>query len=67
MLSKGSVIIYVWRQKDSEILTEQLRSYGLEGGIVCYHGGMDAGSRSKSQNQVRFFSLSTLLLHSVYY
>ena len=52
-LSSGSVIIYVWRQKEAEVITEQLRAYDIEGGVVCYHGGMDSDTRSKSQNQVR--------------
>jgi ATP-dependent DNA helicase Q4 len=50
-LSKGSVIIYVWRQKDTEIVAEQLNGAGIRGGIVCYHGGMDANSRSKAQSK----------------
>mmetsp|Transcript_25716 Transcript_25716/g.39389 ORF Transcript_25716/g.39389 Transcript_25716/m.39389 type:complete len:1516 (+) Transcript_25716:65-4612(+) len=49
ILSTGSVIIYVWRQKDAEVVTEQIRAFDLEGGVVCYHGGMDANKRSKSQ------------------
>jgi len=52
-LSTGSVIVYVWRQKDAEVITEQLRAYGIDGGVVCYHGGMDSTSRTKSQGQVR--------------
>lgn len=51
-LSKGSVIIYVWRQKDTEIVAEQLNGAGIGGGVVCYHGGMDAGSRSRAQSKV---------------
>jgi ATP-dependent DNA helicase Q4 len=31
-LSKGSVIIYVWRQKDTEIVAEQLNGAGVRGG-----------------------------------
>jgi len=50
-LSKGSVIIYVWRQKDAEIITEQIHGSGLLGGVVCYHGGMDAHARSKAQEK----------------
>ena len=60
-LSTGSVIVYVWRQKDAEVITEQLRSYDIEGGIVCYHGGMDANSRTKSQGRVRKPGLSYLV------
>ena len=51
-LSKGSVIIYVWRQKDTEIVAEQLNGAGVRGGIVCYHGGMDSNSRSRAQSKV---------------
>ena len=50
-LSKGSVIIYVWRQKDTEIVAEQLNGTGIRGGIVCYHGGMDSNSRSRAQSK----------------
>ena len=35
------------------MLTEQLVGSGLDGGVVCYHGGMDSGSRSKAQAKVR--------------
>ncbi len=52
ILSSGSVIVYVWRQRDAEVITEQLKGYDLSGGIVCYHGGMDSSARSKSQSQV---------------
>jgi hypothetical protein len=51
-LSKGSVIIYVWRQKDTEIVAEQLIGAGVGGGVVCYHGGMDANDRAKAQGKV---------------
>ena len=51
-LSKGSIIVYVWRKKDAEIVTEQLCGLGLPGGIVCYHGGMDSSARSKAQEKV---------------
>lgn len=53
ILSNGSVIIYVWKQKEAEVVTEQLRAYDISGGVVCYHGGMDSDARSKSQSQVR--------------
>ena len=39
LLSEGSVIVYVWRKKDAEIITEQLVGAGVIGGVVCYHGG----------------------------
>ncbi|KAL9183408.1 hypothetical protein ACHAXT_005195 [Thalassiosira profunda] len=50
-LSKGSVIVYVWRQKDTEIVAEQLNGAGIQGGVVCYHGGMDSNARSKAQSR----------------
>ena len=50
-LSKGSVIVYVWRQKDTEIVAEQLNGAGIQGGVVCYHGGMDSNDRSRAQNK----------------
>lgn len=59
-LSKGSVIVYVWRKKDAEIITEQLQGSGLVGGIVCYHGGMDANSRSKAQSKVNISDILSL-------
>lgn len=51
-LSKGSVIVYVWRKKDAEIITERLQSSELAESVVCYHGGMDAGARAKAQSKV---------------
>jgi len=50
-LSKGSVIVYVWRQKDTEIVAEQMNGAGVLGGVVCYHGGMNANDRSKAQSK----------------
>jgi hypothetical protein len=50
-LATGSVIVYVWRQRDTEVIAESLRASGVTGGVVIYHGGMDAGARSKSQNR----------------
>jgi ATP-dependent DNA helicase Q4 len=50
-LSKGSVIVYVWRQKDTEIVAEQLNGAGVLGGVVCYHGGMNASDRIKAQSK----------------
>jgi len=50
-LSKGSVIVYVWRQKDTEIVAEQLNGAGIQGGVVCYHGGMDSNDRSRAQSK----------------
>jgi len=49
-LSKGSVIVYVWRQKDTEIVAEQLKGAGVSGGVVCYHGGMDSNDRARAQS-----------------
>jgi superfamily II DNA helicase RecQ len=51
-LSRGSVIVYVWRQKDAEVVAENIIASGVEGGVVVYHGGMEAGARSKSQSRV---------------
>jgi ATP-dependent DNA helicase Q4 len=48
------VIVYVWRQLDTEIVAENLNASGVSGGVVVYHGGMDAGSRSRAQSKVRF-------------
>jgi ATP-dependent DNA helicase Q4 len=50
-LCKGSVIIYVWRQKDTEAVAESLLASGVKGGVVVYHGGMDSVARAKSQNK----------------
>ena len=50
-LSKGNVIVYVWRQRDAETVTEQLLGAGIQGGVVCYHGGMGAGDRAKAQGK----------------
>lgn len=52
VLSKGSVIVYVWRQRDTEVVAENLTSAGVTGGIVMYHGGMDASARTKAQSKV---------------
>lgn len=50
-LSKGSVIVYVWRQKDTEVVAENLVAAGVSGGVVVYHGGMNANARAKSQSR----------------
>ena len=50
-LAKGSTIVYVWRQRDTEVVAESLKAAGVAGGIVVYHGGMDANARAKSQNK----------------
>lgn len=54
-LSSGSVIIYVWRKKDTEYIAEQLRTYGDLGKVVCYHAGMTTRERAVSQNLVSPF------------
>ena len=51
-LANGAVIVYVWRQRDTEVVAEYLNSADVSGGIVVYHGGMDTKARSKSQNKV---------------
>jgi superfamily II DNA/RNA helicase len=51
-LATGSVIVYVWRQRDAEAVAENLQESGVEGGVVVYHGGMDAGARNRSQSTV---------------
>ena len=52
-LAEGAVIVYVWRQRDTEVVAENLLSSGVAGGVVMYHGGMDASARSKAQSKVR--------------
>ena len=54
-LSSGSVIVYVWRQKDAEVVAENITASGVQGGVVVYHGGMEAGARSRSQSRVSAF------------
>ena len=50
-LSKGNIIIYVWRKRDTEVIAETLIASGISGGVVVYHGGMDAAARSKAQSR----------------
>ena len=50
-LARGSTIVYVWRQRDTEVVAESLKAAGVAGGIVVYHGGMNANARAKSQNK----------------
>lgn len=52
-LAQGSVIVYVWRQRDTEVVAENLMASGIEGGVVLYHGGMDSNARAKAQSKVR--------------
>jgi ATP-dependent DNA helicase Q4 len=50
-LAKGNVIVYVWRQRDAEVVAEVLTASGVEGGIVVYHGGMESKARSTAQSR----------------
>ena len=50
-LASGSVIVYVWRQMDAEAIAEYISATNVPGKVVVYHGGMDSGSRAKSQSQ----------------
>lgn len=52
-LANDNVIVYVWRQRDAEVVAEALNASGVEGGIVVYHGGMDSKARASAQS--RFF------------
>lgn len=61
-LSSGSVIVYVWRQRDAEALAEQLNGAGVEGGVVFYHGGLEQGQRQRAQGQVNIFKCLMLML-----
>jgi ATP-dependent DNA helicase Q4 len=49
-LANGNVIVYVWRQRDAEVVAETLVAAGVEGGVVVYHGGMDSAARTKAQS-----------------
>jgi ATP-dependent DNA helicase Q4 len=51
-LANGSVIVYVWRQRDAEAVAESIATAGVEGGVVFYHGGMSSDARSRSQSKV---------------
>lgn len=53
--------MYVWRKKDAEVVTEQIQASGVAGGVVCYHGGMDASARSKAQGKVRILCMNRYL------
>jgi superfamily II DNA helicase RecQ len=52
-LSQGSVIVYVWRQRDAEIVAENIQASSVPGGVVVYHAGMKSCDREKAQNKVR--------------
>lgn len=58
ILSSGSVIIYVWRQRDAEAVAENIQAADVRGGVTVYHGGMDAAARSKAQSKVRWQQLN---------
>ena len=50
-LVNDNVIVYVWRQRDAEVLAEGLNASGVEGGIVVYHAGMDSKARGVAQSR----------------
>ena len=50
-LANDNVIVYVWRQRDAEVVAEALTASGVEGGIVVYHGGMDSKARASTQSR----------------
>ena len=50
-LAKGSVIVYVWRQRDAEVVAESIQASGVSGGVVHYHGGMDNGKRANAYSK----------------
>ena len=58
-LSTGSVIVYVWRQRDAEAVAENIQAAGVAGGVVVYHGGMPSAARSRSQSRVSQVPLRT--------
>lgn len=52
ILAKGNVIVYVWRQKDAEVVAENIQAAGtVKGGVVVYHGGMSSESRQRAQQK----------------
>ncbi|KAI2509531.1 Type III restriction enzyme [Fragilaria crotonensis] len=50
-LVNDNVIVYVWRQRDADVLAEALNASGVEGGIVVYHAGMDSKARGIAQSR----------------
>jgi superfamily II DNA helicase RecQ len=47
------VIVYVWRQRDAEVVAENIQAdQSISGGVVVYHGGMETHERSKAQSKV---------------
>ena len=54
LLSSGSVIVYVWRQRDAEAVAENIQAAtDIVGGVTVYHGGMDSIARRQAQSKVR--------------
>jgi ATP-dependent DNA helicase Q4 len=61
-LSSGSVIVYVWRQRDAELIAEYINMSGnIVGGVVVYHGGMASDDRIKAQSKVSFDEIRVLI------
>lgn len=52
-LAIGSVIVYVWRQRDAEVVAENIKASIVKGSVVVYHGGMNSSEREKAQSMVR--------------
>lgn len=52
-LGKGCVIVYVWRQRDVEVIAEYIQVAGVGGAVAMYHGGMSSDERKRSQEKVR--------------
>jgi hypothetical protein len=62
-LSSGSVIVYVWRQRDAELIAEYIQmSSNVVGGVVVYHGGMSSEDRFKAQSKVSSIRFSCIWL-----
>ena len=51
VFGSGSIIVYVWRQRDAEAVAENLNSAGIQGGVCVYHGGMETGARATAQSK----------------
>jgi superfamily II DNA helicase RecQ len=43
--------VYVWRQKDADVVAEYLYETGGIGEVAIYHGGMDSAARAESQSR----------------
>jgi ATP-dependent DNA helicase Q4 len=50
-LERANVIVYVWRQRDAEVVAEYLKNSGVEGGITVYHAGLDSKARAVAQSR----------------